>query len=103
MNAATSFPNSRQVSVSQSETWQGMNHMSSGDFSGRDEQDFLQSAWNDFLNRNFPSNEAAAEFFGVDESTIRHWKKGRNGLNAKRLVKAARVFPALRQMIFGAA
>lgn len=79
----------------------GYTKMSSGDFSGRDEQDFLQEVWIELLDRNFRSNEEAALFFGVDESTIRHWKKGRNGLNAIRLVKAARKFPALRQMIFG--
>lgn len=77
--------------------------MSSGDFSGREEQDHLQQVWIDFLRRNFPTDEKAAEFFEVDESAIRHWKKGRNGLNAKRLVKAARQFPMLRQMLFGAA
>ena len=77
--------------------------MSAGDFSDRDEQDHLQQVWIDFLGRNFRTDEEAAAFFGVDESTIRHWKKGRNGLNAKRLFRAARTFPALRQMLFGAA
>lgn len=79
------------------------NPMSSGDFSDRDEQDQLQQVWIDFLTRNFRTDEEAAIFFNVDESAIRHWRKGRNGLNAKRLVKAARKFPMLRQMLFGAA
>lgn len=77
--------------------------MSPVDLSPRDEQDHLQAVWIDFLRRNFQSDEQAAQFFSVDESAIRHWKSGRNGLNAKRLVKAARSFPALRQMLFGAA
>lgn len=75
--------------------------MSLGDFSGRDDRDFLQEVWVEFLSRNFSSNEEAAAFFDVDESTIRHWKKGRNGLNATRLVIASRRFPSLRRMIFG--
>lgn len=77
--------------------------MSFGDFSTpRAEHDELQEVWVNFLERNFGSHEEAALFFGVDESAARHWKNGRNGLNAKRLVKAARSFPALRQMLFGA-
>jgi len=79
------------------------NPVSSGDFSDREEQDHLQQVWIDFLERNFTTDKDAADFFRVDESAIRHWKKGRNGLNAKRLVKAAREFPTLRQMLFGAA
>lgn len=79
------------------------NPMSSGDFSDREEQDHLQQVWIDFLERSFTTDAEAAEFFSVDESAIRHWKKGRNGINARRLFKAARSFPSLRRRLFGAA